>query len=92
MGKGLIGINWVHSLGKTLVTSMYFISHPQGLCGKGFMDSLKKTGQLLLMKGAWRERTQLDVMGATTFHFALGLYLCLGNNITAPLSSLHQRK
>lgn len=39
-----------------------------------------------------REPTQLDGMGATTLHFALGLQLCLGNSIIAPLSSLHQKK
>ena len=50
MGKGPVGINWAHSLVKTLVKSLDYISHPQGLCGKGFMETLKKAGQLLLMR------------------------------------------
>lgn len=93
MGEGLIGIHWAHSLVKTLVTSMYYVSHPQGLCGKGFRESLKKTGQLLLVRKC-KERENPDVCDGH-YHFAHDPWPCSCVwGMTSPLflSILHLRK
>lgn len=92
MGEGLIGINWAHSLVKTLVTSMYNVSHPQGLCGKGFRESLKKTGQLPLVRRR-KERENPGVCDGH-YHFAHDPWpcSCVWETSLLFLSILHLRK
>lgn len=86
MGKGPVGINWAHSLVKTLVKSLDYISHPQGLCGKGFMETLKKAGQLLLMRRLKKREKPADVMDISACSYVWETTSLL------PLSILHLRK